>query len=178
VRLEQELLPLYAQLDAAVHLPVRLARMPEPDARAGVVRRLEQPRYELHLIGADQRRRLLQADQRLEPARQHVAVLLPPPRGAGLPGEREVLLAARRIDDSVEREQVGDVPFLGAYPAQLQAADLGVRPADGIARGLPADAARLAQPAQVRAEDDPQHRRPAPRMGEKIRHRGGAACLS
>src|SRR6185295_17174911 len=72
------------------------------------------------------------------------------------PEERRALGA---VLDSVEVEQVGDVAFLEADAAQLEAADLGVRRPDRVAGGFAADPVRLAEATQLGADDDAQDRR-------------------
>jgi hypothetical protein len=105
----------------------------------------------LHLVGADKFGGLFQVQIVLEPSVEHVAIGVPPARRVRLPGERQESLPLNRVVDAVQREQIGDVAFLKADPAQLHPADLGLgrpdRPAGlvaGHARGQP-------QRAQARA---------------------------
>jgi len=142
-------------MDAPVDLLGRLPSMVDPDDVSGVLLGLEQARHELHLVGADERRRLLQTEVHLEPVRQEIAVLVPPALDVRPRGEMKELLTRLGVRDAVEGEQVGDVAFLELDPAELQPADLGVRCPDGLASRLSADPVGLAQPTEMGAEDDP-----------------------
>src|SRR4029453_4517830 len=79
--------------------------------RTGIVPGLQQTRNEVDLVGADERRRLLQAEIRQEPRRYDVRELLPPFRRIRLPGQRHhggPLL----VPDAVQGEQIADITFL------------------------------------------------------------------
>jgi hypothetical protein len=156
-RLGEHPLPGQPQVDPPLDFFGRHPAPPDKDDAACVVLGLQQAGDELDLIGAQVGRRLLQPQVHLEPRRQQVGVLLPPARPVGLPHQPEELGPLLRVGDAVEREQVRDVTLLEPDPPELEPADLGVEGADRVARGLPADATRLAQPAQLRAEHDAQH---------------------
>jgi hypothetical protein len=130
----------------------------ERDDRTGVFLGLQQARDELGLVGADQRRRRLQAQVAREPVRQHVAVRPPPARRVGLPHPGQQRVAFLHVVLAVQREQVDDVAFLEADPAQLHPADLRLRGADRITGLGPGQAPFLAQSPQVRADQDPDGR--------------------
>ena len=76
------------------------------------------------------------------------------------------------VGDAVQGEQVGDVTFLEADPAELHPADLGLGGADLPTGSLAADPLRLSQPAQVSAEQHPQNGRPTgrPALRQSRRH--------
>ncbi len=131
----------------------------QPGHRPGVVRGLQQPGDELHVVAADDARRLLKAEVGLEPRGQHVAVGVPPARRVGLPGQGEQVLPFGAVTDPVEAEQVRHVALLEAGPAQLEPADLGPRRPDRVPGAVPGDPRGLAEPAQPRAEEQANHRR-------------------
>jgi hypothetical protein len=112
------------------------------DHRPHVVIGLQQPGDELALIGPDQPGRRLQVDIGPEPRRQDVAVVLPPARAVGLPGQGHELGHLGRVGDLVEVEQVDDVAFFEADLAVLEPVDLPFRGPDGLA-GLFAGQAHL-----------------------------------
>src|SRR6266511_1826963 len=159
----EQLLPLHPQADASLDLLRGSRRVAVRDDRTGIVLGLQQTRDELHLIGSDQRRRLLQPEVRLEPARQNVAVALPPARGVGLARQRQQGCPLVLMDDAVQGEQVGDVAFLEADSPQFHPADLGFGSPDQVPGVLAADALGLAKSAQLGAEHDAQDSRPAGR---------------
>ncbi len=76
-------------------------------------------------------------------------------------GQRQQMLALAGVGDPVQREQVSYVPLLKAHPAVLDPADLRSGRPDLISGVLGTDAGRLAQAAQLGAEQDPQHSRTA-----------------
>jgi hypothetical protein len=80
----------------------------------------------LNVIAADRLGGLLQAHVRLEPARQHVLVVVPPAGLVGPGGQGQDLLPLAPVGDPVELEKVGDVDLTNRVPAQLNAADLGL----------------------------------------------------
>src|SRR5690606_16875540 len=129
--------------------------------RAGVLLGLQQSRHQMHLVGADEFRGALQADEGLEPGGKLVPVEVPPAGRVGLPGQLEQSLPLGFVGDAVEREQVCDVALLEPDLAQLHPADLGLGRPDLPAGGLPGDALRLAQPAELCAQQDTAHGRTA-----------------
>ena len=161
----EDLLAAHPQVDAAVDLLCLGPAVAEQHHRPRVVRRLQQPRHELHLVRADQRGGGLQPEIGLEPVGQHVAVAVPPSGRVGLPGQGEQPLPLVGVDLAVEREQILDVALLEAHPPELHPADLGLGRPDLPAGVLPADPLRLAEPAQVRAEQHAQDRRATPGSG-------------
>ena len=80
------------------------ARNAGHDDGAGVVGGLQQPGQELHLVAADQRGGLLEADVGVEPVRQHLFVGLPPRRVVGLLGQQQHRVALVLLDDAVQGE--------------------------------------------------------------------------
>ena len=149
-------LAAHPQLDAALDLG--RVGVHELGDGARVAPGLQQSGDELQLVGADHRRGLLHAEVGLEPGGQQVGVAVPPAGGVGPADEGEELGALVRVDHAVAGEQVGDVTFLEPDAAQLQAADLGGRPADGVARLFAGEARDLALVPQPRAQPDAQHR--------------------
>jgi len=145
--------------------------VPLRDHRAGVLLVLDQPGHELHLVGADDLGDLLQSQVVLEPAREDVAVLLPPPTGVGLPHQAQHGRALLVVGDPVQRQQVDDIAFLESHPAQFQPADLRVGRADGVAGRLPADPGVLPEPAQLGAQNDARDGRPVV-LPRKVPRRG------
>lgn len=150
------MLPGGAHLDAALDLLVGRVRETEADDRSRVVLRLQQPGDELQLVGAQQGGGLFQAEVHLEPAGQDVAVPVPPAGGVGLLRELQQRGPLVRVGDAVQGQQVGDVALLEADAAELHAADLRMGAADLVARLLGGDAAGLAQPPQLCAEENAQ----------------------
>ncbi|GAA2403289.1 hypothetical protein GCM10010420_33130 [Streptomyces glaucosporus] len=149
--------------------------MAQEDHGAGVVLGLEQAGDELHLVGADHRRGLLQADVPVEPARQDVVVPVPPAARAGPAGQGEEVRPLVLVQHSVEREEVRHVTFLAGPLAALQTADLGGGAADRLGGLLQADAALLAQPPQLGAHHQTQDRRASLGMLDVALYRQGAA---
>ena len=111
----------------------------QPGHRPSVVRGLQQPGNELHVVAADDARRLLKAEEGLEPRGQHVTVGVPPARRVGLPGQGEQVLPFGLVADPVEAEQVRHVALLEAGAAQFEAADLGPRRPDRVPGAFPGD---------------------------------------
>ena len=146
LRLAQQGLAGHPQPDPLIDLGGRGLLASQVRDRARVVLGLQQPGHELELVGPDAGRGLLEADVGLEPGRQHVAVVVPPPvpaRGAGQFMQGRALLLVGHL---VEGEQVGDVALLEAHPAGLQPAHLRPRGPDHAPRVLQGDAPLLAQP--------------------------------
>jgi hypothetical protein len=77
------------------------------------------------------------------------------------PGQQ--LLSLDRAD-AVEGKQVEHVNLADRVPAKLDAADLGLRPADRPGRCLRGDPAALSEPPQLGAEQDAQYSRPLRRL--------------
>src|SRR5258708_13921096 len=71
------------------------------------------------------------------------------------------MVALARLGHAVQREQVGYVSLLETDPAMLDPADLGPGGPNLVTGLLRRDPGRLAQPAQLGSEQDPQHRRTA-----------------
>src|ERR1035441_6721891 len=164
VCLGQQLLPGHPQAHPALYLLVSRTRLPERHHCPCVVRRLEQSRDELDLIEPDQRSGLLQAHVDLEPIRQNIAVLMPPTRFIGLPGQHDQGIPFRLISDAVHFEQVDDVSLLEADSPKLHAADLRAGCTNRVSGVLPSDSLGLAQSSQLGAEKDAENGRSAPRL--------------
>ena len=124
LRFGEQLLAGHAQVDAALDLVARLAPHVGGDDGPGVLLGLEQAGHELHLVAVDRRRGLLEPHVHLEPAGQHVGVVVPPARGVGLSDELHECLTFGRIGHAVQGEQIHDVAFLEAHATELEAADL------------------------------------------------------
>jgi hypothetical protein len=137
--------------------------MTQQDHCTGVLAGLQQPGHELHLVRSDQRRRSLQTQVGLEPAGQHVAVMLPPPGRVGLLRQRQQRRTFLFVRHAVQRQQVRDIALLEADPAQLHSADLGAGRSDLPAGSVSADVLGLAQPSQLTSEQDAEDRRAAAR---------------
>jgi hypothetical protein len=58
------------------------------------------------------------------------------------------------VGDAVEGEEIGDVAFLEPDPPELHPADLGVGTPDQVAGVVAGDALGLAEPAQLRTQQD------------------------
>ncbi|GAB3938085.1 hypothetical protein GCM10027614_17480 [Micromonospora vulcania] len=85
----EQLLALHPQPDPAVDLGGAGRAVAQQDDCPGVLPGLQEAGDELHLVAADQRGGRLQAQVRLEPGGQHVAVTVPPAGAVGVPGELE-----------------------------------------------------------------------------------------
>ena len=81
----------------------------------------------------------------------------------GLLGQAQQLLPLDR-SDAVVGQQIEHVDLTDSVPAEVDAADLGLRPADRPGRLLRADAAALPQSPQLSAEQDAQHGWPLRRL--------------
>ena len=165
--LGEELLASHPETGASVDLLGGRAGVGEEDDGAGVVFGLHQAVGELHLIGADDGGGLFKPDIKLEPSGQDVTVLLPPARCVGLVGECQQCFAFGLVNDPVKSEQVSHITLFGAAAPSCQAADLGGGRPDRLAGLLTRDTAGFPQSAQLRAERDPQRRRPAVRTSER-----------
>ena len=155
-------LPFLAQDDVPLGLADRDVAEPEHGGR--VLLRLQQAWYQLRLVHADRGRGLFHPDVGLEPVRQDVVVPVPPAGPVGLLGQAQQLLSLDRAD-AVEGEQVEHVDLADSVPAQLDAADLGLRAADGAGRGLGRDAPAFPKPPQLGAQQDAQHGGPLCQLG-------------
>src|SRR5258706_8842454 len=71
------------------------------------------------------------------------------------------MLTLAGVAHAVQREQVSYVSLLETDPAMLDPADLGPGGSDLVTGLLGRDPGRLAQPAQLGSEQDPQHSRTA-----------------
>jgi hypothetical protein len=147
-------------LDPAFDVLGRLVQRTAHD-RAHVVVGLQQPRDELALVRADQRRGLLQVDVGAVPLRPHVAIPVPPAGVVGLQRHAEDRRHLARIADPVEPEQVDHVALLEADLAVLEPVDLPLGGADGLAGLLPSDAGVQPQPPQAGADQHPPDGRAA-----------------
>jgi hypothetical protein len=140
--------------------------VPQAGNRPRVGLGLEQPVHELGLEAANGRRRGFQPEVRLEPARQDVAVLSPPVRRVGLPGQRDELRPHVLVVHAVQGQQVAQVAALQPDPAVFQAADLGPGSADLVTGLLGCDPGGLTEAPQLSAEQHAQDRRIDGRLGQ------------
>ena len=132
--------------------------------RRGVLRRLQQAGYDLRLVGPDGDGRFFHPDVGLEPVGQDVVEPVPPAGAVSLLGQVQQLLPLHRVD-AVEGKEVEDVDLADRTPAELDAADLGVRSADRLGRSLRADSAAFPESPQLGTQQDAQH------SGSFCRHR-------
>ncbi len=145
----EQVLALEPHAHPAVDLVRRCGLVAQQGDGAGVSLGLEQAMHELHLEGADHRGGPFQAQVRLEPVGQDVAVLRPPARDVGLPGKRQHPSAHLLIGHAVQGEQVGHVPLLKPHPAVFHPADLGPGGPDLIPSLVVRDACCLTQTVQL-----------------------------
>jgi len=146
----QDLLAVHAHGEAALQ-PLAGGVIGEPEYRAGVLLGLQQAGDELDLVAADEAGSLLEPQVGVKPGGHHVAVGVPPVWRVGVPGQGQQRGPLGLVVQAVKFQQVGHVAQLEAGPAQLEAADLGRRCADRLARVLPRDASILAKVAQFGA---------------------------
>src|SRR5699024_7105347 len=133
------------------------------DDLSGVGLGLQQARDELRLVDADVVRCLLEAHIAPEPLVQRVAVLLPPTRFVGIPGDFEVVLHPGTVGDPVQLQQILDIAQFEADTAEFHPADLGSRSTNRLARGLPGDTPSFTVPTYLVAEEHTTHGGAAPR---------------
>ena len=159
IRAGQQVLALEPHAHPPVDLITGRPGVAEQGDRPGVVLGLEQAVHELQLEGPDDRGGHLQAQVGLEPVGHDVAVLGPPARRVGLPGQPHQPVPDLLVGDAVQRQQVGDVPLLEPDEAVLHPADLGPGSADLVGRLLRRDAGRVAEPVQLDTHEHAGHGR-------------------
>jgi len=79
---------------------------------------------------------------------------MPPAGRVGRARQLHERIALPLVVDAVHGEQVHDIAFLETDAPELHPADLGLRGADPVARLLPGDSPRFAEPAQLGSEQD------------------------
>src|SRR6185437_13559244 len=72
------------------------------------------------------------------------------------------------VRDAIQRQQIRDVALLEADATALHPAELRFRAADAVRRLRTGDLSPLAQPAQLRAQDEPADGRAGRRLGPSI----------
>ena len=115
--LVKELLAAHPQVDAALDLGVRQVVQAGPDEGVGVVPGLQQARNEVRFVTADEAGGRFKPEVRLEPARDHVAVGVPPPLRIGLPGHGEQCRAFVLVADAIKGQEIGHISRLESGPA-------------------------------------------------------------
>jgi hypothetical protein len=166
----QQLLPLEPQHHPAFDVLGPVIQEFAGDQRADVVLGLQQAGDDLALVAANPARGRFQVDVGPEPWWQEIAVVRPPARLAGLPGEGHQHRDPVGVGDTVQGKQVDDIAVLEADLAVLQPVDLPLRGPDRLA-GLLAGEARLGpQAAQLRADQHPSDGRAAPWFRLNVGH--------
>src|SRR5699024_1181158 len=117
---------------------------------------------ELRLVDADVVRCFLEAHVAREPLVQRIAVIPPPARFVGIPGDFEVVLHLGTVGDPVQLQQILDIAQFEADTAELHPADLRSRGTNRLARGLPGATPSFTVPTELVAEEHTPHGGAAP----------------